>query len=297
MLALAIPLSVVTLYVAHQRYQVYTYGRHLTEIPLGASSPVPVARMLVHLGGFGISSLMVAIATWPLRYPGALADVAIAIFTGGTMLALILSTRAERGALLAFALLAVATYGVIAAARASLYPSLAVPLETAAAVPRYHYLGPVWLSVMVCLALGRLGVWSGVRRFPGDVLLAGWIGFAAVGAHANGHAIDHHVEARRETERVLGAIRTEIASRPRGEPVFITNRSFQPAGFIPMPDGSPFPGWVAVFEIFFPENTVEGRRVFFVSDGSARTRARTGRITSLLVGSAAAPARDPARAD
>src|SRR5437899_2047102 len=73
-LALAIPLSVVTLYVAHQRYQVYTYGRHLTEIPLGASSPVPVARMLVHLGGFGISSLMVAIATWSLRYPGALAD-------------------------------------------------------------------------------------------------------------------------------------------------------------------------------------------------------------------------------
>jgi len=264
---------------------VHMYGRPLTELPVSqlASSPGLVVRMLFHLVGFGISSLMLGIPYPHFRYPGLSASLAVGLFAGGTTLAWVLSRGAGRRFLVAFALLAMANYGAIAAVRAVLYPLIAVPLEGAAAVPRYHYLGALWLCVMLCVALGRLPVWSGFRRLPGGALLTIWIGYAALAARAHSQSIDQHLEARRETERVLSAIRAEIAATPPGQPVFITNRSFQPAGFFPMPDGSPFPGWVAVFEIFFPENTVEGRKVFFVPDGPAlRTVARTGRITSLL---------------
>ena len=57
-------------------------------------------------------------------------------------------------------------------------------------------------------------------------------------------------------ERVANVMRTEIAATPRGQAVSIKNASFAATGFLVMEDGRRFPGWVAVFEIFFPENIV-----------------------------------------
>ena len=58
-----------------------------------------------------------------------------------------------------------------------------------------------------------------------------------------------------------------------------------------MPDGTPFPGWVAVFEMAFPGDTVEGRRVFFVTSqpGLLEAARRGGRIAHLLIGPEATP--------
>jgi len=297
-LAFAIPVSVAALYALHQRYQVHAYGRPLTEFPVSelASSPGLAVRMILHLFGFGVSGLMLGIPQPHFKYPGLPASLAIGLFAAGTTLAVVLSRGAGRRLLVALALLAIANYGAIAAVRAVLYPMIGVPLEGAAAVSRYHYLGALWLCVMLCVALARLAAWSGVGRLPGSALLAVWIVYAALAARAYSASIDQHVAARRETERVLSAIRTEIGATPPGRPVFITNRSFQAAGLFPMPDGTPFPGWVAVFEIFFRENTVEDRNVFFVADGATlRNVARTGRITSLLVGPEMAPGREAAQ--
>ena len=80
-------------------------------------------------------------------------------------------------------------------------------------------------------------------------------------------------------------MRTEIAATPRGQAASIKNASFAATGFLVMEDGRRFPGWVAVFEIFFPENIVDGRRVFFIPDDPAvEAEAVPGsRLASLLV--------------
>ena len=84
-------------------------------------------------------------------------------------------------------------------------------------------------------------------------------------------------------------MRAEIAAAPRGRAVSIKNVSFAATGFLVMADGRRFPGWVAVFEIFFPENIVDGRRVFFITDDPAvEAEAAPGsRMASLLATSGA----------
>jgi len=288
-IVLAIPLSVVAAYQLGDAYQKGLYGQQALDASAVAAMTSywrSVGGMLLHLVGYGIASLLLGIGRLYVTYPVGPAWVAVAVFAGTVGLALAAGAAVERRHLLACALMVLGTYGVVALGRGPLYIVLgSLGADRAATVSRYHYLGPAPLSAMLCLALAWIAARPAARRLPGLALLAVWIAAAAPCAWANSATIDSFTNSRLETERVVQLMRDQIAAAPPGQAVSIKNVTFASTGFLLMADGRRFPGWVAVFEIFFPENVVDGRRVFFVTDdpGVVAEAAPGTRLASLLL--------------
>lgn len=252
----------------------------------GLSQSIGILSLLVHLAGFGLTSLVLGVLRSPrsLVAPGFLASLLALVF--------LFSSRAPRRRLLACALLALGTYGIIAAARVDYYERFAIDAWVAARTARYHYLGSVPLALMLCVAVGRAGEALQLCPAHARLLLLAWLAATAF-LHARfGREIDHHDTARAEVDRTLGAIRAAVESQPPGRPVYIANRPFRHVGWLV--DRERFPGWAAVFVIFFPDDVVDGRRVYFVEpdrDAAAAARSRRGtRIASLVVATPGTPA-------
>jgi hypothetical protein len=95
--------------------------------------------------------------------------------------------------------------------------------------------------------------------------------------------IDHHDASREETKEVLAAIRERALSAKEGGEVRIPNQRFQDVG--PLVPKTLFPGWAAVFTIFFPENALDGKRVYFVEGNLEVIEAakRGKRVSKLLL--------------
>jgi len=224
----------------------------LTHLVGGAAPPATLPIQYAILGGFGIAVILLA---WT-------ADVRV------------------RRQLTACALLAVTTYGVIAFGRGALQALLVrPPVDVVPLLPRYHYTGQLFLTLVLCALLGRLADVFTVRF--GSMLLAAWYAVTLVAFAIWTTPLDHHAEARDGTRDTLAAIRAAVAAEPPGGTVRIENRVFAPLPFVP----TLFPGWAAAFTIFFPENVVEGRRVYFVERRPAVIESvRSGkRMGSLLV--------------
>jgi hypothetical protein len=143
---------------------------------------------------------------------------------------------------------------------------------------RYHYVGPLLLTILVCLALQQFA--HALSNRAATELLVAWLALSMLSQARCGVAPDDHRQARQATEQVSGAIRAAIAQRPLGEDVYIDNQPFAQVPLSP----TLFPGWAAVFTIFFPHNTVDGRAVYFVeADGATRDAARHGQRTRTLI--------------
>jgi hypothetical protein len=66
--------------------------------------------------------------------------------------------------------------------------------------------------------------------------------------------------------------------------VYIPNKLFLSVGPMIAADPVTFPGWAAIFTIFFPSNVVDGKRVhFIVNHPEAVAAAMRGRRTAELV--------------
>jgi hypothetical protein len=191
----------------------------------------------------------------------------LAAFVAAVAVAVVRTVGAERRRLLACMLLVATAYGIIGVGRGAIANFLMS--GTLAAVPlisRYHYAGQLFLTLLLSGVVACLAPLRG--RTVGTVLAACY----AVTAIANlgwSPPIDHHPEAREGTEQTIAAIRSAIAAVPPGETVRIENRPFGPLPFPPVL----FPGWAAVFAVFFPDDVVDGRRVQFVERDPAVLKA------------------------
>jgi hypothetical protein len=197
--------------------------------------------------------------------------------------------------------LVTAAYGLIALGRAWFLESRGLNATWLAASPRYHYLASIGL--IACLALGAGGLWrrgdavfgSSTRRWLPVLLAGGWLVGVLPLAQTAARRTDGQLTAwSREVFRDTRArMRELIVQAPPGEPVFIQNRPFLGTAFIQrfLSPGA-FPGWAAVFVLTYPDDVVEGRRVYFVEGDPrvlAAVRARSGRVVRLLVAPAEAP--------
>jgi hypothetical protein len=253
---------------------------------------VPVAAMLVHLVGAGIVGTVLSGAYTPTTYPAPLALAALGAFAAALAVAGARAGSAARRRVAGIALVALASYGTIAAGRAELFVALQRPIANAATAFRYHYLASAALTVVLCwvlewLATARLVRWR-------DMLLV--TALAAVALSLRGvPPIDHHDQARRETEQVLGTVRAAVAAAPPGSTVYVENRRFAAVAIFVLQHPEMFPGWAAVFLIFHRSNLLDGRTVKFVARDPRVLEAtrRGGPIASLLVAPDAVPdARD-----
>ncbi|HLK12259.1 MAG TPA: hypothetical protein VKW76_12845 [Candidatus Binatia bacterium] len=284
---LAFPPVVITLYAG--LYALYTglyspapAASLLTMIGLLSRWPSVVA-MVLHLLAAGIAGLVGSFAFPAGAYPTPAELGAAGLYAAAFAGALIASPSAERRLLAALGLLALGAYAVVAAGRAGLYVLVPAVPAYGAGAPRYHYVGPIALTIALCVVLARLGELSALRPRARDASLAAAFAIGALLYARSGWRIDHHRGDREAAEQVVRSIRATIARTPPDRPVYIQNRPFPPAIV-----GAPyFAGWASVFTIFFPHGA--GRPVYFVEDDShVRAVARPGTpLAAILVPPAA----------
>jgi hypothetical protein len=237
----------------------------------------PIVEFGWHLLAFGLTRLLAG--PFPAGPPAVWSAVLL-----GLIALLILTARSadtgQRRRVLAATVLVLATYGVIAAGRGGLAVALLHnAVDAVRLTPRYQYVGQLLLTPLVCVALASLAGRRSVPR-PG-ILLAMLYGIMTIGHVMWYVPIDHHDDSRGGVREVMDVVDAAVAGGPPGGTVRIPNRAFL---HLPLPPVQ-FPGWAAVFTIYYPDNVVDGRRVQFVErDLKLIETLRSGRRTgSLLV--------------
>jgi hypothetical protein len=234
-----------------------------------------VLVFLEQLIGFGFARLMLGYYAPPWLLPPVWYAL-LALLASAVGIVVWRSPGSVRRRLAALLLLLVACYGMIAVGRGRFgFWGLDMFMRTT----RYHYVGQLLLTLVLCVVLTRLPVPR--HKGVGDATLVMWFVIALLCWWRFGAPIDHRPDARRATEEVIASIREAIYGVPRGATVRIRNRHFKP---LPL-SAAAYPGWAATFTIFFPDDVVDGRRVVFVEPRPAvrDTWSRGLRTSTLLV--------------
>lgn len=240
---------------------------------------VDLPRMLFHLIGYSGERLVLGYLPLPTRYPSPLGYAIGGVLLAATVAVVVRSSAAARRQMLAAWLLTVACYGMIVAGRVAFFHT---SFGDIVAQARYHYAGGMALGLVIGIALGRAGDRGWPRAWMKTAALVAWA-LATVVAYGFSPPFDHNQEARQQAAAAAGWMRSRIRSAPPGAPVYLFNRPFAglPPAWVP---ASEFPGWAGLFTIYFPDNVVDGRRVFFVELNPGVIAAhRQGRRTATLL--------------
>ncbi len=196
---------------------------------------------------------------------------------------------ARRRQMAAFALLAACAYGMIALGRAPVVLAMNLDMSSMTTATRYHYLAPLGLAVVLGLAAAELASARSLRRLPvwlGPVLFGVGLSLAlpsyAISARTLDPLLDRHW--LEEMNQVVAQVQQQVRAAPPESQVYLPNRTFDGIFWVARDD---FPGWAAVFLMTHREDTLEGRRVYFVeADAQLVQKLRAGsnaRIAGLLV--------------
>ncbi len=281
-----VALVVVALYVGVHQLSAYLYPypgpRRLNMMIGNILNWRMIATLILHLFGFGLHHLLLGPVAGSAPYGGAVSLAVIAAFATVLVLAAARAPAPVRRQMLACLLVCLACYAIIAAGRVGFFRSFKDLITQA---PRYHYLAPLPLAIALCLALGQLQRWRPLPSAARDGLLAAWLVATAIAFAAIGPPIDVHLRARQFTENAVVEIQHLIDTAPADGNVYIPNRPFRGVGPFLVNNPRVYPGLAAVFTVFFPDNTVGGRRVYFVvADPALRAATQGKRTASLLVG-------------
>lgn len=247
------------------------------------TNPVTNAIMLAHIVACGIATLLVGQFAPDLAYPSLAAYAVIALFVAGLAAALWTAPPPIKRRLLVCIILALGCYGIIVAGRASFFAAAGRP-QAFIRPGRYHYAPPIPLAIALCLLLAYADKRFTLRPEAKTGLLLGYMFLIGLAYARFGKPINNHNQARRETDGVLAAIRQAIDATPPGQNVYIEHRPFQSLGPIFVMRQDIFPGNAGVFVIFYPENVVDGKPVFFATTNSKLlSAAKEGHRTATLI--------------
>jgi hypothetical protein len=247
----------------------------------------PIAAMLWHLIGFGVTGIVAGFLVAPQAYPGPASRSLVASFVMAVLAGVLLGDGAARRRIGALASLAVATYALVAVGRANVYALLKVDPWVAARVPRYHYVGTIPLALLLVVLVGQ-AVRRQARVVSGAVL-AGWFVAASAAFVRTGWRLEERQPVRAWVAAGMQSIDAHIAAAPVGGDVYIENQRAPFYVLGPMLGPAEFPGLAGIFVLAHAGNVVDGRRVHFVEPDPA-TRARYSspadnrRLAGLLVG-------------
>lgn len=284
---LAVSGVVVVLYAALQLLAWGAYG-----VPVFAPDalawllerPWPTVVAVGQLLRVGVTSLV--LETWwtPAPRSDAVSWLTLAAAAAVGMVAVLRAPSDRRATIVAFGVLCVTGYLLIAVARAPLAGALLG--QTAAevgATMRYHYVPLTFLAVALSAALDVL-VPQRLVRGRGFVPLA-WGAFLVAGQMRHGVAVDVHDPSRTQVRQALDAIGAGIAGVASGDVAYLPNAELAAFGWLPNTTEPP-PGLAALFVIVSATDTVDGRVVRFV-EPNPRVRdsaqQRGGRTATLLV--------------
>jgi hypothetical protein len=212
----------------------------------------------------------------PDSLPGTVVYAAMVVLVAATSIAMARGSTGDRRRLIASILMVLSCYGTIAVGRADLLVKL--PIMFVVGTERYHYVGFLTLTLLLCVILATLATGTYVRPAIKNLLLLSSLVVIGTGFAFKRPAVDHHAEARGSTEFALRWMKARIDGSPPHQVVYFHNRGFEatPPYWIPP---AQFPGWAAVYVIFHPENSVDGKPVRFIE----RQITNRGRRTSSLI--------------
>ena len=155
----------------------------------------------------------------------------------------------------------------------------------------YHYTSPLPLAIVAALLLAELSRrWRPSAAAANLVLGLWYLTFTAVQLTA-GPAIAHHNKERELADKTLAKIKALVLSQPPGSDVYIKNRLFPGVGPFVLESPEIFPGIAGLFAIYYPNQLLEGRRVFFVeADPLVLSNLRERRFAGMLTPPEKAPA-------
>jgi len=237
--------------------------------------------------GFLVASVNSSIVAGPLQ--GVSLETVMHICRGiallcfiGVATAFYRTSAVRRSEGLGLALLVFACYGTIAlwvglSGRGTFAEAHGMPAVVHSMTARYHYVAPMLLVIIACLPFGESDR-KVARRRSGFVLLSTSGALFAV-LSANASRSFSLPDLRAAHEGTVARIQQIIDRAPWGSDVYIPNRPFP---FWGIDQEDLFPGWAAIFVISYPENVVDGKRVYFVeNDRGLRERATAARDTRI----------------
>lgn len=187
-------------------------------------------------------------------------------------------TRRE---LLAFTALAVGCYALIAVGRANFFHGDFAP---GAAQARYHYAGTVPFAAMLGIVVTQIIGWLQLRARAQIGLLVLWLLVTGWSYRKSEPFLDLFPYAREETLMVIRSVAERVNQAGLARDVTITNHPFRSIGVLYFGNRPAFPGWAAIYTIFFPTNRVHGKLVRFLDqDPEVVAVAKQGRRTADLI--------------
>jgi hypothetical protein len=239
------------------------------------------ASMLFELIAYGATQLALGFYRLQLdSFDRTVSFASMALLGTSMLIALARGSAGGRRQLIACLLAVASCYGTIAAGRAGFLPML--PIISVISTERYHYIGFLTLTLLLCSILANLTAGTYARPVLKNLLLLSSLTLIGAGFVWKRPAIDHHVEARKSTQFALNWMNARIDSSPPDTAVYFFNRIFEPTPPYWMPPVQ-FPGWAAVYVIFFPENSVDGKPIRFVQRGRKIAADPDLRTSSLIV--------------
>ena len=164
--------------------------------------------------------------------------------------------RRTRGMLVACALLAAATYGIISVARGFFFLTLPAILHMAT---RYHYAALVPVTIALCVTLQSLARgWTLPRGLPIALVLLWAVGSVTALIIAPSW-LRLSEEAREQTQQFIADMHAAAASSTTPA-VYVRNRVFRE---LPL-TGPVFPKNAALFTLYFRGDTLDDKRFYFV---------------------------------
>jgi hypothetical protein len=279
--ALAIALPFV--YFRLERLYVELYGGVPPSLMLTAGLQFwhQHVELFAQLIGYGISAVVLGVLHRPLFYPS---PAGYAVAAAGAAVLLAVLARGDstlRRRILACLALCAGAYGIIAAGRGMF---MASGSGWMAQMTRFHYVASAALVVAACLALAQMATWWRWSRRAGTTLLLVWAGLSVLAQQWLGVPIRHFDAARWETTWALEQIRTAARAAAPAADVYIENQVFKSVGLRILARPGAFPGWAALYSIYFPDDLVDGRRIYFVEpDPNVIEAARDDRRTGALL--------------
>ncbi|MGA2526744.1 MAG: hypothetical protein ABSF79_09040 [Smithellaceae bacterium] len=179
--------------------------------------------------------------------------------------------------------------GLTAYARAWLYNVFGVPMISASITPRYYYVILIVAVLILALMADELSdIFPKIAKVivPSVLIVIILSVFPSMNLAPKIDISNTSVNEKKSYYNTITDIEKTIRAYPEGSSVFIDNKINDQIPIFGASDTG-FPGKAAVFTITYPNNTVEGRRVYFVEKdcrvAEKNIEKKKWRISSLIV--------------
>jgi len=179
--------------------------------------------------------------------------------------------------------------GVTAYGRALFYKIFNFSISSASITPRYFYVILMIVVMMLALMADKLlDISPKIKKIiiPFVFIVIAISIYPSINLAKKIDIVNSSVDERKLYYNTITDIEKTIRAYPEGSSVFIDSKMNDHFSIF-LPSDTDFPGKAAVFSIQYPNNTVEGRRVYFVEKdcriADKNIERKKWRISSLIV--------------